>query len=107
MATKKAPAKSAAAPAAKSAAAAGGDLDARFDAAQARAKQLPERPDNETLLRLYALYKQGSEGDVNGDKPGFFDFVATAKYDAWTKLKGTSRDDAKKKYVDLVDKLAR
>ena len=96
------------APAAKSAAAAsGGDLDARFEAAQARAKQLKERPDNDTLLRLYALFKQGSEGDVHGDKPGFFDFVATAKYDAWTKLKGTSRDEAKKKYADLVDKLAR
>ena len=89
------------------AAASGGDLDARFDAAQGRAKQLKERPDNDTLLRLYALYKQGSDGDVHGDKPGFFDFVATAKYDAWSKLKGTSRDDAKKKYVELIDKLSR
>jgi acyl-CoA-binding protein len=95
------------APAAKAAAAAGGDLDAKFEAAQGRAKQLKERPDNDTLLRLYALYKQGSEGDVHGDKPGFFDFVATAKYDAWSKLKGTSQADAKKKYVELVDKLSR
>ena len=93
------------APAAKPAA--GGDLDARFEAAQGRAKQLKERPDNDTLLRLYALYKQGAEGDVSGAKPGMFDFVAGAKYEAWSKLKGTSCDDAKKKYVELVDKLSR
>jgi acyl-CoA-binding protein len=99
MAAKKAPA--------TKTAAAGGDLDAKFQAAQGRAKQLKERPDNDTLLRLYALYKQGSEGDVHGDKPGFFDFVATAKYDAWSKLKGTAQADAKKKYVDLVDKLSK
>ena len=57
-------------------------------------KDLSERPDNDTLLRLYALYKQGSEGDVSGDKPGFFDFVGTAKYEAWAKLKGTAADEA-------------
>ena len=62
-------------------------------------------PDNDTLLRLYALYKQGAEGDVSGAKPGFFDFVGTAKYEAWAKLKGTAQDEAKQKYVDLVKKL--
>ena len=92
------------APAAKPAAA-GGDLDAKFEAAQGRAKQLKERPDNDTLLRLYALYKQGAEGDVSGPKPGFFDFVGTAKYEAWAKLKGTAQDEAMRKYVDLVKKL--
>ena len=66
---------------------------------------LDERPDNETLLRLYALYKQGSEGDVSGAKPGFFDFVGTAKYEAWAKLKGTTQQDAMEKYVALVKKL--
>jgi acyl-CoA-binding protein len=66
---------------------------------------LDERPDNETLLRLYALYKQGSEGDVSGAKPGFFDFVGTAKYEAWAKLKGTTGQEAMEKYVALVKKL--
>ena len=82
------------------------DLDQQFAKAAANAQKLPERPDNDTLLRLYALYKQGSEGDVKGEKPGFFDFVGTAKYDAWSKLKGTAQDDAKKKYVELVKKLS-
>jgi acyl-CoA-binding protein len=81
------------------------DLKARFEQATKDIQALPERPDNDTLLRLYALYKQGAEGDVSGDKPGFFDFVGTAKYEAWSKLKGTAPDDAKQKYVDLVKKL--
>ena len=57
------------------------------------------------MLQLYALYKQGSTGDVTGDKPGFFDFVAAAKYEAWEKIKGLSEDDAKQQYIDLVQKL--
>jgi len=81
------------------------DLKTRFEQAAEDAKKLPERPDNDTLLKLYALYKQGSEGDVAGPKPGFFDFVGTAKYEAWAKLKGTKNDDAMQKYVDLVKKL--
>ena len=81
------------------------DLKARFEQATKDIQALAERPDNDTLLRLYALYKQGSEGDVSGPKPGFFDFVGTAKYEAWAKLSGTSQDDAMKKYVDLVKKL--
>ena len=57
------------------------------------------------MLKLYALYKQGSDGDVAGSKPGFFDFVGTAKYEAWTKLKGTKSEDAMQTYIDLVSKL--
>lgn len=81
------------------------DLNAEFEQAAVNVKQLSERPDNDTLLKLYALYKQGSEGDVNGPKPGFFDFVGTAKYEAWAKLAGTAPDEAKKKYIALVKKL--
>ena len=81
------------------------DLKTRFESAAERVKELAERPDNDTLLKLYALYKQSSEGDVAGPKPGFFDFVGTAKYEAWAKLKGTRSEEAMEKYVDLVDKL--
>ena len=81
------------------------DLQKQFEQAAKDVHALTERPDNDTLLRLYALYKQGSEGDVSGPKPGFFDFVGTAKYEAWTKLKGTAQDQAMRKYVDLVKKL--
>ena len=81
------------------------DLKAQFEQAAKDIKTLDERPDNDTLLKLYALYKQGEEGDVSGAKPGFFDFVGTAKYEAWAKLKGTSQDEAMQKYVDLVKKL--
>jgi acyl-CoA-binding protein len=81
------------------------DLKTRFEQAKQDVQALSERPDNDTLLRLYALYKQGSEGDVSGAKPGFFDFVATAKYEAWARLKGTTRDEARQKYVDLVKTL--
>lgn len=82
------------------------DLTALFEQASEKAKTLAERPDNDTLLKLYALYKQGSEGDVSGPKPGFFDFVGNAKYEAWSKLAGTSREDAMQKYVALVGKLS-
>lgn len=81
------------------------DLNDEFEAAAVRVKQLDERPDNDTLLKLYALYKQGAEGDVSGDKPGFFDFVGVAKYEAWEKLKGTEQDEARKRYIALVDSL--
>ncbi len=81
------------------------DLVDRFDQAAKDVHALSERPDNDTLLRLYALYKQGAEGDVSGAKPGFFDFVGTAKYEAWAKLAGTGQDDAKQQYIDLVGKL--
>lgn len=81
------------------------DISTRFEKAAEDVTKLPERPDNDTLLKLYALYKQGSDGDVAGSKPGFFDFVGTAKYEAWTKLKGTKSEDAMQKYIDLVSKL--
>ena len=76
-----------------------------FEKAAAAAKSLPERPDDQTMLRLYALFKQGSSGDVQGSKPGFFDFVGAAKYEAWEKLQGTSQEDARQQYVELVKKL--
>ncbi|MCL6618293.1 MAG: acyl-CoA-binding protein [Thermomonas hydrothermalis] len=81
------------------------DLKARFEQAARDVQCLSERPDNDTLLRLYALYKQGSEGDVSGPKPGFFDFVGTAKYEAWAKLKGMPQEQAMQQYIDLVKKL--
>ena len=77
----------------------------RFERAAAAAKSLPEKPDDSTLLELYALYKQGSVGDVQGDKPGFFDFVGAAKYEAWERLEGMSQEDAREKYITLVGKL--
>ena len=73
-----------------------------FDQAAAAAKTLPEKPDNDTLLKLYALYKQGSSGDIAGEKPGLLDFVGLAKYEAWEGLKGTSQDDAQQQHVELV-----
>lgn len=81
------------------------EINSRFEQAAAAAKSLPEKPDNDTLLKLYALFKQGSAGDVSGEKPGFFDFVAVAKYEAWEKLKGLSAEDAMNQYIDLVRKL--
>ncbi|MGY6588471.1 MAG: acyl-CoA-binding protein [Wenzhouxiangella sp.] len=81
------------------------ELDAQFEQAAADAQKLPERPDNDTMLKLYGLFKQGSQGDVSGDKPGFFDFVGVAKYEAWEKRRGMSQEEAKQKYVDLVNAL--
>lgn len=76
-----------------------------FERAATAVKTLPEKPDNDTLLQLYALFKQGSCGDVSGEKPGFFDFVGMAKYEAWEKLKGLSEQDAQQRYIELVRKL--
>lgn len=73
-----------------------------FEKAATVAKSLPERPDNDTLLQLYALYKQGSAGDVAGEKPGFFDFVGVAKYESWEKLQGMDQEEARNKYIELV-----
>jgi acyl-CoA-binding protein len=84
-----------------------GDLKARFDAAVASAKQTKKKPDNATLLKLYSYFKQASVGDVAGERPGGFDFVAGAKFDAWSKLKGMSRDEAMENYIRQVDKLNR
>jgi acyl-CoA-binding protein len=81
-------------------------LDDAFAAAADLAKQLKERPDNETLLKLYALYKQGSQGDVSGKRPGFTNFVGRAKFDAWQQLKGVPQEEAKQQYIDLVNALS-
>lgn len=81
------------------------ELDDAFENAQIAVKKLPQKPDDATLLKLYAYYKQGTAGDVSGDKPGFFDFVGAAKYEAWEQQKGMSRDEAKQHYIDLVNKL--
>jgi acyl-CoA-binding protein len=83
------------------------DLKARFEAAAAATKNTKKKPDNATLLKLYAYYKQSTEGDVAGERPGGFDFVGGAKHDAWAKLAGTSTDDAMQGYLKLVEKLNR
>jgi len=80
-------------------------LQEQFEQAVADSKNLPERPDNMTLLKIYALYKQGSAGDAAGERPGMTDFVNRAKFDAWTALAGTSQDDAKQQYIDLIEGL--
>lgn len=81
------------------------DLQAIFAAAANDATKLPKRPDNDTMLQLYALYKQATAGDVSGKRPGFMDMVGQAKYDAWAKLTGTSKEAAMQRYVDLVARL--
>jgi diazepam-binding inhibitor (GABA receptor modulating acyl-CoA-binding protein) len=80
-------------------------LQERFTQAQLDSKTLSERPDNATLLKIYALYKQGANGDAGGERPGLTDFVARAKFDAWAALKGTSQDEAMQQYIDLIDEL--
>lgn len=82
------------------------ELKEQFEQAAAESKTLSQKPSNETLLQLYSLYKQGSQGDVNTDPPSNpFDFVAKAKYDAWASLKGKSTEDAMSEYIELVTKL--
>ena len=80
-------------------------LQQRFEQAVAESKNLPERPDSATLLRLYALFKQASAGDAAGSRPAATDFVARAKWDAWDGLKGTPADQAMQRYIDLIDEL--
>jgi len=80
-------------------------LQEQFVQAQADSKNLPERPDNMTLLKIYALYKQGASGDATGERPGFTDMIGRAKFDAWAALKGTSQEDAMQQYVDLIEDL--
>lgn len=82
------------------------DLKTQFETAVANSKNLSERPDNATLLKLYALYKQASAGDNSEPKPGFSDMVARAKWDAWNTLKGKTSDEAMQQYIDLVDSLS-
>lgn len=82
------------------------DLKQEFEAAVANSKKLSERPDNATLLKIYALYKQATAGDNAEKKPGFGDMVGRAKWDAWNGIKGTSSEDAMRQYVDLINSLS-
>ena len=80
-------------------------LQDQFNLALTDSKNLPERPDNMTLLKIYALFKQGSSGDAAGDRPGMTDFIARAKFDAWAALSGTAQEAAMQQYVDLINSL--
>lgn len=82
------------------------DLNATFEAAVANSKNLAERPDNPTLLKIYALYKQATAGENTEKKPSFSDVVGRAKWEAWEKLKGTEADAAKQLYIDLITELS-
>ena len=81
------------------------DLKARFEQAVEDSKSLPDKPDNMTLLKIYALYKQASAGDADGKRPGFTDMVGRAKWDAWNAIKGQSAEGAMRAYVDLIESL--
>jgi len=81
------------------------DLQAQFESAAQEVQSLARKPDDQSMLKLYALYKQATVGDVQGSRPGFSDFAGRFKYDAWAKLKSTSKDDAMQKYVDFVAQL--
>ena len=81
------------------------DLKKQFEQAVADLKSLPEKPDNMTLLKIYALYKQASSGDVDGKRPGFTDMVGRAKWDAWSLAKGKSSNEAMQEYIDLIESL--
>jgi acyl-CoA-binding protein len=81
------------------------DLDTRFNQALEEVMKLPVRPSNDILLSLYALKKQATEGDCQAKKPGMFDFVGLAKYNAWLKLAGLTKDEAKSRYIEEVEKL--
>ena len=83
------------------------DLKAKFEAAASTAKQTKKKPDNATLLKLYSYFKQAADGDVTGARLGGFDFVGGAKHDAWSKLKGMSKDEAMQNYIKQVEKLNR
>ncbi len=80
-------------------------LKASFEAAVTESKQLPEKPDNQTLLKIYGLYKQATEGDNTGKRPGFTDMVGRMKFDAWAELKAKSQDEAMQEYIDLIESL--
>ena len=80
-------------------------LEDQFNAAQAKSKTLSEKPGNDVLLKLYSLFKQGAVGDVNIERPGGFDFVGAAKFDAWEALKGQSKEEAQQAYIDYVESL--
>ena len=81
------------------------DIKAQFEQAVAESKKLPEKPDNMTLLQLYAMYKQGSAGDVDSKRPGFTEMVERAKWDAWNTMKGKTKEEAMQSYIDLIESL--
>jgi acyl-CoA-binding protein len=81
------------------------DLKSQFEQAVKDSKALPEKPDNMTLLKIYALYKQASSGDVDGKRPGFSDMVGRAKWDAWNAIKGQTSEAAMQDYIDLIESL--
>lgn len=81
------------------------ELQHQFETAVIRSKELTKRPSNEELLMLYALFKQATDGDVSGDRPGGFDFKAIAKYDAWAEVKGKAKTEAMQEYIQLVERL--
>ena len=81
------------------------DLVAKFEAAAVAAKALERRPGNDDMLEMYALYKQATTGDVSGQRPGGFDFVGQAKFDAWSGLQGVSKEDAMQRYIDKIEAL--
>lgn len=81
------------------------DLVSKFEAAAVAAKSLERRPGNDDMLEMYALYKQATTGDVSGERPGGFDFVGAAKFDAWTGLQGVSKEDAMQRYIDKIEAL--
>jgi diazepam-binding inhibitor (GABA receptor modulator, acyl-CoA-binding protein) len=83
------------------------ELKTQFESAAQEAQKLPRRPDNDTMLKLYALYKQATAGSPTGKRPGFTDPVGRAKYDAWMTMKGLSQEEAMQSYIDLVEKLKR
>ncbi len=80
-------------------------LQEQFEQTVAESKTMSERPDNMTLLKMYGLYKQGSNGDVQGERPGMTDFVARAKWDAWQAMKGVPQEQAQQQYIDLIAEL--
>jgi acyl-CoA-binding protein len=82
------------------------ELNADFEAAVANSRKLSQRPDNATMLKMYGLYKQATAGDNAEKKPGFGDMIGRAKWDAWNGFKGTSGDDARRQYIDLVQSLS-
>jgi acyl-CoA-binding protein len=82
------------------------DPDA-FAEAQERVKKLTRRPSNDELLALYGLYKQATEGDATGSRPGILDPKGRAKFDAWAARRGTSAAEARKAYVALVADLVK
>ena len=81
------------------------DLKSKFDAAVAQSKELPEKPDNKTLLEIYGLYKQATEGEPTAKRPGFTDMVGRMKFDAWAAVKSKSADEAMQEYIDLIESL--